>query len=60
MPPPASLTPAALSAGGNPMLHVASLYVDRKTRAILGAIAMNVYPSDEACAYALTIGGTPR
>ena len=45
---------AALSAGGNPMLHVATLYVDRNTRAILGAVATNLYPTVEAGAYALT------
>ncbi len=46
--------PPAWSAGGNPMLRVASLFVDRKTRVILGAVATNVYPSVEAGAYALT------
>ena len=46
--------PAALSAGGNPMLHVATLYVDRNTRTILGAVATNLYPSVKAGAYALT------
>ena len=46
--------PPSLSAGGNPMLHVATLYVDRNTRAILGAVATNLYPSVEAGAYALT------
>ena len=46
--------PAAWSAGGNPMLHVASLLVDRKTRVILGAVATNLYPSVEAGAYAIT------
>lgn len=46
--------PASLSAGGNPMLHVATLYVDRNTRTILGAVATNLYPSVKAGAYALT------
>ena len=45
---------AASRAGGNPMLHVASLLVDRKTRVILGAVATNMYPSVEVGAYALT------